>query len=260
MKKLLLFIAIILLSSNVIAQDKLFLVFEFMEVDNDQEDDYWETESFWEKIHAQRVKNGDIIGWDLWSLKPGGEDQGYQYLTVNLYNDPIKMLKGGGDFDAALKAAYPNMSEEDLNKAFDKTSKSRDLAKRIYLEQIDVTKDEFEMPIGTVANIDLMKVDLENYDKYEKAESEVFKPNHQKQVDAGRKGNWGLLRYMSPIGSDTYASHITVNMYKNYEQLFMPNTNDGPVLTEAQQKAVQDGLASRDMKWVYTATLVKKVR
>ena len=260
MKKLLLFIAIILLSSNVIAQDKLYLVFEFMEVDNDQEEDYWETESFWEKIHAQRVKNGDIIGWDLWSLKPGGEDQGYQFLTVNLYNDPVKMFKGGGGFDAALKAAYPNLSEEELNKAFNKTSKSRNLAKRIYLEQIDVTKDEFEMPIGTVASIDLMKVDLGNYAKYEKAESEVFKPNHQKQVDAGQKGNWGLLRYMSPIGSDTYASHITVNMYKNYEQLFMRSTNDGPELTESQQKAVQDGLAARDMKWVYSATLVKKVR
>ncbi len=259
MKKLLLFIAIILLSSNVIAQDKLYLSFEFMEVDNEQEDAYWETESFWEKIHVQRVKNGDIIGWDLWSLKPGGEDQGYQYLTVNLYDDPVKMFKGG-DFNAALKAAYPDMSEEDLNKAFDKTSKSRDLAKRIFLEQIDTTKDEFDMPIGTVANIDLMKVDLGNYAKYEKAESEVFKPNHQKQVDAGRKGNWGLLRYMSPIGSDTYASHITVNMYKNYEQLFMPSTNDGPELSEAQQKAVENGIATRDMKWVYTASLVKKVR
>ena len=259
MKKLLLFIAIILLSSNVIAQDKLYLSFEFMEVDNEQEEAYWETESFWEKIHVQRVKNGDIIGWDLWSLKPGGEDQGYQYLTVNLYDDPVKMFKGG-DFNAALKAAYPDMSEEDLNKAFDKTSKSRDLAKRIFLEQIDTTKDEFDMPIGTVANIDLMKVDLGNYAKYEKAESEVFKPNHQKQVDAGRKGNWGLLKYMSPIGSDTYASHITVNMYKNYEQLFMPSTNDGPELSEAQQKAVENGIATRDMKWVYTASLVKKVR
>ena len=95
MKKLFLFIAIILLSSNVIAQDKLYLVFEFMRVDNEQESDYMETESFWEKIHEQRIKNGDIIGWDLWSLRPGGEDQHFQYLTVNLYNDPVKMFKGG---------------------------------------------------------------------------------------------------------------------------------------------------------------------
>ena len=133
MKKLFLFIAIILLSSNVIAQDKLYLVFEFMRVDNEQESDYMETESFWEKIHEQRIKNGDIIGWDLWSLRPGGEDQHFQYLTVNLYNDPVKMFKGAGDFDAALKAAYPNMSEKELNETFNKTSKSRDLAVRLYL-------------------------------------------------------------------------------------------------------------------------------
>ncbi len=74
------------------AQDKLYLVFEFMKVDNEQVAVYMETESFWEKIHEQRVKNGDIIGWDLWSLKPGGEDQGFQYMTVNLYKDAVSMI------------------------------------------------------------------------------------------------------------------------------------------------------------------------
>jgi len=251
--------AIALLSSNVIAQDKLYLVFEFMKVDNEQEAAYAETEAFWEKIHAQRVRSGDIIGWDLWFLGPGGEDQGYQYMTVNLYNDPVKMFDGG-NFEAALKAAYPDMTEEKLTKAFNKTSKSRDLAIRYYLEQIDMTTPEFGMPLGTVATIDMMKVDLGNYSKYEKAESEVFKPMHQKMVDAGKKGNWGLLRLMSPIGSDAYASHITVNMYKDYEQFFMPGDNNSPKPTEAQQKAIQDGIATRDMKWAYMATLIKKVR
>lgn len=260
MKKLLLFIVIILLSSNVIAQEKLYLIFEFMEVDNEQEADYMETEGFWEKIHEQRVKNGDIIGWDLWVLKPGGENQGFQYLTVNLFNDPVKMFAGGGGFEAALKAAYPNMSEEERNKKLDKTSKTRDLAVRIYLEEIDGTKPDFDMPLGTVASIDMMKVALGEFSKYEKAESEVFKPAHQKEVDAGQKGSWGLLRFMSPIGSDTYASHITVNMFKDYDQFFMTRDNDGPEPTEAQQKAIQDGLAVRDLKFVYLATLIKKVR
>ena len=231
-----------------------------MEVDGEQEGNYQEIESFWEKIHQERIKNGDIIGWDLWSLQPGGEDQGYQYLTVNLYNDPVEMFSGGGGFNAALKAAYPNMSEEELNKQFNKTSKSRDLAIRLYLEEIDGTKPEFEMPLGTVASIDMMKVDLGSYDKYEKAESKIFKPMHQTMVDAGQKGNWGLLRIMSPIGSDTYASHMTVNMYKDMSQFFKTRNSDGPELTEAQQKSIQDGIASRDMKWVYMATLIKKAR
>ena len=33
------------------AQDKLYLMFEFMKVDNEQEASYAETEAFWEKIH-----------------------------------------------------------------------------------------------------------------------------------------------------------------------------------------------------------------
>ncbi|HSQ47191.1 MAG TPA: hypothetical protein VLM44_09760, partial [Lutibacter sp.] len=81
MKKFLTLIAIILMGNTAVAQDKLYLLFEFMKVDNEQEQAYMETESFWEKIHEQRTKNGEILGWDLWSLQPGGEDQGYQYLT-----------------------------------------------------------------------------------------------------------------------------------------------------------------------------------
>jgi len=261
MKKFVLLLGIILISFNSFAQDKLYLIFEFMKVDNEQVGDYREIESFWEKIHEQRVKNGDIIGWDLWVLQPGGEDQGFQYLTVNLYNDPVKMFEGSGNFMKAVKDAYPDMSEEALTKKLSSTSKSRDLAVRIYLEQLAVTKGDFEMAIGTIASIDMMKVSFENYSAYEKAEMEVFQPLHQKQVDAGAKGSWGLLKYMSPIGSETFASHITVNMFKDYDHFFGENmAYDGPTLTAEQNKAVQEGIATRDMKYVYTAKLIKMAR
>ena len=259
MKNLLIIVVLMLFSITAIAQEKLYLIFEFMKVDNTQETAYAETEALWEKIHQQRVKNGDIIGWDLWSLAPGGEDQGYQYMTVTVFNDPLKMFKGG-DFMGAVKAAYPGMSDAELTKKFEGTSQSRDLAVRIYAQEIDATKGEFEMPLGTVASIDMMKVALENYGKYEKAESEIFKPLHQKAVDAGAKGNWGLIRFMSPIGSDTYASHMTVNMYKDYEQMLNQNINFEGAATPAQTKAMQEGLAARDMKYVYIGNLIRKVR
>jgi len=261
MKKFVLLLAVILIGFNSLAQDKLYLMFEFMKVDNEQESDYMETESFWEKIHEQRVKNGDIIGWDLWSLQPGGENQGFQYLTVNLYDDPVKMFEGSGDFMKAVKAAYPDLSKEDLEEKFNSTAKSRDLAVRIYLEEIAVTKGDFELTIGTVASIDMMKVEFGNSGAYEKAEKEVFQPMHQKQVDAGAKGSWGLLRFMSPVGSETYASHITVNMFKDYNHFFGENmAYDGPTLTEEQIKTVQEGISTRDMKFVYTAKLIKMAR
>jgi hypothetical protein len=262
MKNFLMLLAIILLSSNGFAQDKLYLVFEFMKVDDEQQNAYMETEDFWEKIQEQRVKNGDIIGWDLWSLQPGGEDQGFQYFTVNLYNDKVKMFEGSGNFNTAVKSAYPKMSVEELDKAFTKTSKSRDLAVRIYLEQIDATKDSFEMPLGTIAALNFMKVTDGNYDTYEKMESEIFKPMHQNEVNADHRGNWGLLRYLSPTGTDTYATHITVDMYKNYEQLFREggDSNEGTTLTQTQSQKIQEGLETRSLKYRYLAKLIKKVR
>jgi hypothetical protein len=96
---------------------------------------------------------------------------------------------------------------------------------------------------------------------YEKAEMEVFQPMHQERVDAGAKGSWGLLRFMSPIGSETYASHMTVSMFKDYTQFFGQNmAYSGPTFTEDQTKAIQAGIATRDMKYVYMAKLVKMAR
>lgn len=260
MKKLVILIALMLLGNNGFAQDKLYLIFEFMKVDNEQEQAYSETEAFWEKIQEQRVKNGDILGWDLWSLQPGGENQGYQYLTVSLYNDPVKMMSGAGDFEAALNAAYPEMSDAERNEKFNNTAKSRDLAVRIYLEEIATTKGDFEMPLGTVAGINLMKVSDGDYEKYEKFETEIFQPMHQKEVDAGIRGNWGLMRFMLPVGSDVYASHITADMYKDYNHFFNGGAIDGPALSEEQIRKIQEGIDARDLKFKYMATLIRKVR
>jgi hypothetical protein len=242
------------------AQDKLYLVFELMKVDNEQETAYMETENFWEKIHQERVQSGEIIGWDLWQLLPGGEDQGYQYMTVTLYNDPVSMFKAG-DLIGSAKKAYPNMKEEDLLKKLNNSAKTRDLAVRIFLEDIANTNGPNEMPIGTVAFLDWMKVDLNKYDAYEKAEMEVFQPMHQKQVDDGEKKYWSLMRIMLPVGSDTYASHITVNMFDNVASALSSSGGgnwDG--LPDAQQKAIQDGIALRDMKVSNMAILLKKVK
>lgn len=257
MKKLLIFIALLFVGNMAIAQENLYLVFEFMKVDNEQESDYLETEALWQKLHEERVKNGDIIGWDLWALSPGGEDQGFQYLTVTLHNDPVKMMEGGG-FQEAYDAAFPNITEEE-EKIMDATAKTRDLAVRIFTKEIANTTPEFDMPLGCVAQIDLMKVDMGNYEAYEKAEKEIFQPLHQNAVNSGGKESWGLIRFISPIGSDTYASHMTVSMFKDYKQMLDQNINWGGD-TPAQSKMIEEGLASRDMKFVYLAQLIRKAR
>lgn len=264
MKKVFILGLAIMMGFTTMAQEKLYLVFEFMKVDNEQEAAYTETEKFWQKIQEQRVKSGDIIGWDLWSLSPGGEMQDFQYLTVSLYNDAVKMMDGSSwaNLMDRAKAAYPAMTEADLMAKLNGSAKTRDLAVRIYAEEIATTtgSSAAEMVVGTVAQIDMMKVDLMNYATYEKAEMEVFQPLHQNAVDAGEKSSWGLVRFINPIGSDTYASHMTVSMFKDYKQALNQNINYDAGATPENTKKMQKGIAARDMKYVYIAELVRMAR
>lgn len=260
MKKLMITLLLFCCCQVTFAQDDVYLLFELMRVDNEQELEYGETENFWEKIHEQQVKSGEYVGWDLWSLQPGGEDQNYQYMTVHVFNDPVKLMEGTTweKLLASAKKAYPDMNEEKIMQKIQHSAKTRDLAVRIYARLIKATDDDFEMPVGTVTRMNFMKANPGEYQAYETAEGEVFLPNHQQRVEAGKMGSWGLCRVMVPWGSDVYASHLTFDMFENYSQMF--SNYDGPTLTEEQQKAIEEGLATRDLKWSGMATLIKKVR
>jgi hypothetical protein len=109
-----------------------------MKVDNEQENAYMDTENFG-KDSWPACKKWNIIGWDLWSLQPGSEDQGYQYLTVQIFTDPVKWCRAEVILYAAKKA-YPNMSDEDFMKNLNNLL-SLETWPQDFIEQIDVTKD-----------------------------------------------------------------------------------------------------------------------
>lgn len=262
MRKVQLFIAILLLSSLGFAQEEnaLYLEFAFMQVDDEMNSAYQETEAFWEKIHEQRVKNGDIIGWDLWSMHPIGTKQGARYLTVTLFNDPVKMM-GGGDFMKAVKGAYPDMTDEEIDAKMAHTSKSRDLTHQVFFQQVNTVNDSYEMPLGTIAVMNFMKAKPGKAWDYEKMEDEIYKPMHQKRADAGGLEMWGILRNMQWYATDIYATHVAVDMYSSWDQFYNgADGSDGTPLTDEQQQAIDEGLATRDLRSMRIGILVKKVR
>lgn len=260
MKKLLLFVAMVLFCGTSMAQQERYLVFEFMKVTNDQEMNYWETETFWEKIHAERVKNGEITGWDLWSLKPGGTEQGYQYVTVTTYNDPVKALSDG-DVLIAAKKAYPNMSDEELMKALAEGEKSRELSKRMFLKVVAATKDNFKMEVGTVMRMNFMEAIEGKFDEYEKAEIELFLPMHQKRVEAGTMSHWALARVLMPSGSKVPTTHMTFDMFTGYLHYFDAyGRNEVFNVDAATQMKIDAAIKTRDLNWTYLGTMKKTVK
>ncbi|WP_215226531.1 hypothetical protein [Echinicola shivajiensis] len=262
MKKLLsLLILVACCYGNAFGQEKLYAILEFMKVDGDQEQAYWETENFWEKIHQERIKNGDIVGWDLWSLKPGGEDQGYQYLTVTIFDDLAKMLNAGEGIMAAAQDAYSDYDEEQFQEKMKQTTSSRDLSIRLFVEVLKETTSDMTMEPGMVAGITLLKAKPGMGGQYENAEKEVFYPVHQKMVDQNIMEYWGLGRVMLPFGSDVYASHIIVTMFGDYDQFVKSiAVNPWEGADEETIKKADEGRASRDLKWGYLGNLVKAVR
>ena len=236
-----------------------YVMFEFMKVEDEHLIDYMALEDFWSKIHQEGIKEGAYTGWDLWSLQPGGQEQGYQFLVVTVYDDMKNMMQGSTmeEIFARGKKAYPDMTEEQIMERTMAGADSRTRGVILYCSVIDGTEGEFDMPLGTFATIGMMKA--KDNDAYVKAESEVFKPIHQKSVSEGLKGSWSLARIISPTGTDTYASHFTVNMYKDLDQYTSESSADFGDFVADWEK-VNKGVETRDMRWVYMATLERKLR
>lgn len=260
MKKLLLFVALALFWSVGVAQQEKFLVFDFMKVADNQTDNYWETETFWEKIHAERLKAGEIRAWDLWSLKPGGAEQRYQYVTVTTYDNAVSAMEQGDIWEAS-KRAYPLLSDVDLDSIIKQGLTSRELSKRLFLTRIATTKDDFVMELGTVMRMNFMDALPGKYKEYEQMEKELFLPLHQQSIDEDNMSHWALAKILMPSGSKVKTSHLTFDMFKDFQHYFTSIGVDETLeLDPKMQVKVEKALKTRDLNWTYVGVLVKTVK
>ncbi len=244
------------------AQEKRYLVFEFIRVDKEKTVDYLESKDFLSKVYSQAVKNGDIVGWDLWSLKSGSDPESFQYATVTYFKDPVKMMDSSEPETLIqyAKEAYPELNESQITDRIKASFEDRDLAIRSFMVEIARTNDTFEFKQGTLASFDLMKAVEGDFEAYEAVEKDIFLPIHERKIKAGLMENWCLLRTALPTGSQATSTHMTMNVYKDYLQFFNSMEYEDMELTASMQEKVEKGLKSRDQKWVHLATLETMVR
>ncbi|MEX2568603.1 MAG: hypothetical protein WD431_21860 [Cyclobacteriaceae bacterium] len=261
-KMMILGILTVFISQFLYAQEKNYLVFEFIRVEPNSVLDYLEYKEFMAKVHEVSIEEGEIIGWDLWSLQSGSEGEPFQYVTVTYYDDPVKMMNSNDINQLVKKAekAFPDMSSNEILNKINESMDQQDLAVRNYMVEVARTNDNYEFKPGTLASFDLMKAVEGRFQEYEKAEQEVFLPLHEKKIKAGLMESWRFLRTALPTGSEAKSTHLTMNIYSNYLQFFNSMEFEDIDATESDQKAIEVGLSSRDQKWVYLATLETAVR
>mgnify|MGYP000002894312 CR=1 FL=1 len=251
-----------LLVGAALAQEKKYMVFEFIHVENDMLFDYIEYKDLMENVYRQALNDGKIDGWDFWSLQSEGDDSEFQHIMVTYFNDPVNMMEGLDQTSMInyTKIAYPHLTEVQIAKMFQDALEMRDMPMRLYMVEIVSTDDDFKMKPGVLASFDLMKAREGRFEEYEKAEMEVFRPIHQNRIKQGVMGHWSFLRTALPQGSQAKSTHLTLNMYKDYMQFFNGQAYADMNQDDSQRDAVNAGLNSRDQKWVYLATLENVVR
>ncbi|WP_268033885.1 hypothetical protein [Algoriphagus sp. PAP.12] len=248
--------------STLRAQQTQYMVFEFVKVENDQIFDYIEFKDLMEKVYRQALNDGKIDGWDFWALQSGADHSDFQYIMITYYDDPVNMMNGLDEEKMMeyTKIAYPHLNDAQVVKLFQESLAMRDMPMRLYMKEVAHTDDSFQMKPGVLASFDLMKANEGLFDDYEQAEMEVFKPIHQERIEKGLMGHWSFLRTALPLGSQAQSTHLTMNMYKDYMQFFNGQAYEDLDQTAEERDAVNEGLNSRDQKWVYLATLENVVR
>ena len=118
-----------------------YVMVNYMKVDPAKEAEYAQMEiETWKPIHQQRVKDGKLLAWMLYSVRfPRGDGMEYGYLTVEEYKNIEDVEESYGsdkEFAALLKKVHPKRSQADLLK---EALSNRSLVRSELLRLVDKT-------------------------------------------------------------------------------------------------------------------------
>lgn len=206
--------------SFAFAQDEgpTFVVVDYMKVKPENVEAYLKVEKVWKKIHAARVKAGQMEYWELSSLlSPYGTSQEYNYKTANIYKGNKKLAD---HFTGSMSDLSDILTAEEI-KILNTTNSVRDLVKEeVYVIDQQVFRQGADNKIIVDNYMQLQEgASLADHSSYEK---EVWLPVHKARIDDGNMGGWANLNLVMPQGADREHHAITVDFYESLDQYMMP--------------------------------------
>ena len=161
----------------------LFALVECMKVKPENENRYLEVEkNIWKPLHLERAKQGNIMGWMLYRVRFTGTDDKYNYVTVTLFNDPLKIEDPWKNIDPAKV-----LPGKDLDAAMKETGESRDLVSGILINRQAFVYPESGPGGSKYIQVDYMKVEQGKETEYNDVEINIWKPVHNEFIKADRK-------------------------------------------------------------------------
>ncbi len=194
------------------AQNKAYLVLEYMHVKQGNENAYLQAESLWKNIHQHRQKAGSIFSWSVWEVTaPYNMNAAYQYVVATVYPRFSDILDSYDKID--VHQLFPGASDDSLNHIFSAANASRDFLRSDIYEILYETGLNGHMPQYMI--ITEMKAAPGKQVAYESLEIKDWKPIHQDLIKNGFESAFSFSRLMFPSGANVLHDYSIFRFYND---------------------------------------------
>lgn len=197
----------------------LYFQVDHMQVPEGNGDAYLAVErDLWKPIHEERIRQGTILSWNVYSVRAGAPNSGYNYVTVTVLDDLAKLENPfpEGTFEAAFPAGPPEGFWE-------RTFEARKQVHTEIWQSIDAAQATGESgPSGRYIVVNFMLVPVGGESEYVSMEQEAYKPLHRARIDAGLMSGWGLYGLTLPGGKVMHYNFATVDFYDGLGDVVEP--------------------------------------
>ncbi len=201
---------------------QLFALVECMKVKPENESKYLEIEkNIWKPLHLERAKQGNIVGWFLYKVWFTGTDDKYNYVTVTLFSDPLKIENSWKNVDQAKI-----LPGKDLDAAMKETGESREMVSSSLINRQASVYREGGPGDFKYIQLDYMKVEQGKENDYWDSETNIWKPVHQEFIKAGSRVGWSLWGRVFPSGAGLDYQYVTVNYMADFSKIGVADYND----------------------------------
>ncbi len=210
-------IAFMALTSYLSAQDndQTWYIVDYMKTKPGMTDQYIECEKAWKSIHADRLKKGVIVNWELFAVNfPAGANTEYNFVTVTSVKGG---WKGFGKLYNSWSNDYIKLVPKEKTALVQNTENYRELVKTEVLAVQDAAFNKDNKPFK-YCMVNYFDVPEGHWDEYYNMETKLVKPVHQMDIDSGKRIGWILNGIAIPSAHDTYNA-ITVDLYDSWDNV-----------------------------------------
>ena len=231
---------LILFNSFFAAKSQAIIgVADYMKVDNIQE--YMELEKQWHKIHEERIKEGMIRGWAMYQVMFASPEESYDFVTVSWYDSFSKVHLPVAD--ETIKAAFPNMTEEDIKEFHQKTHQARTRVSQGFFHQVFTTADGLDNQ-GKFYRINEIRVKKGKSKELLKIYEEIYMPLYKEDLKQQKRTVWslwekyeGTLKSFQYLAADGYSSMDQIDQvnYMAYFNRIHPDKDAKKISEEVEE-------------------------